>query len=244
MTFPLLFHFGTHTISFHLVMDLISTSLGSFLYWKFAKNDGISKSMRISLLIGVTAGALIGSRLLGSLENPYLFVHPPVLLYYYASKTIIGGIAGGILGMEIAKIIVGYKNSTGDKVTIPLLVAILVGRIGCLFTGVMDGTVGNACNYFWCFNQGDGIARHPTSLYEIIFVSLLLLVVYRLQKQRFYPGIIFRLSIVSYFLFRFGIEFIKPIHSLALGLSAIQIVCILYAIWYAYDIKRIIHRYA
>jgi prolipoprotein diacylglyceryltransferase len=224
-------------------MDLVSTSLGSFLYWRLSKNDGISPSMRVSLLIGTTAGALIGSRLLGSLENPSLFLQPPTLLYYYASKTIIGGIAGGILGMEIGKKIIGYRSSTGDKIAIPLLVAILVGRIGCLFTGVIDGTVGNACNYFWCFNQGDGIARHPTSLYEIVFVFLLIIIVLQLQKKRLYPGVIFRVSIISYFLFRFFIEFIKPINSFVFEFSAIQVVCILYAIWYAYDIKRIISKY-
>ncbi len=239
MTFPFVIHVGHSSILFHMVMDFVSMTIGSLMYWHSSKDDGISSEKRIHLLIGAGLGALIGSRLLGALEDPYLFLHPPVLLYYYASKTIIGGIAGGILGMEAAKLIIGHRKSTGDKITIPLLVAILVGRFGCLFTGVSDGTVGNPCNFFWCFNQGDGIARHPTTLYEIIFLIGLLIFLLYLRNKKLGEGIIFRTFVICYFIFRFLIEFIKPVHPIVWGLSVIQIVCVLYSIWYAYDIGRI-----
>ncbi len=220
-------------------MDILSTTIGGILYWSLSKNDGITPQRREYLLIGAGLGALIGSRLIGALENPTLFLHPPVALYYYASKTIIGGIAGGILGMEVAKLIIGHKNSTGDKITIPLIVSIIIGRIGCLFTGVTDGTVGDPCNFFWCFNQGDGIARHPTSLYEIIFLCGILIYFIFIKKKVWPSGVLFRFFVVSYFTLRFFIEFIKPTHQLALGLSVIQVVCFLYVVWYLYDISRI-----
>lgn len=218
-------------------------SVGSALYWFLSKGDGISTQRREYLLIGAGIGALIGSRLIGSLENPALFFHPPALIYYYVSKTIIGGIAGGILGIEAMKLIIGHNNSTGDKITIPLIVSIIIGRIGCLFTGVIDGTVGNPCSYFWCFNQGDGILRHPTSLYEIIFLSILLAYFLFLKKKAWPSGVLFRVFIILYFLFRFLIEFIKPTQPLLVSLSVIQLVCIFYAIWYIYDIYRILNKY-
>lgn len=243
MVFPLIIHIADMTISVHQITDIVSILVGGIIYWQLSKNDGISAKHKEYLLIGAGLGVLIGSRLVGSLENPTLFFHPPLVLYYYVSKTIIGGIAGGILGMEAAKLIIGHKSSTGDAITIPLAVAIIIGRIGCLLTGVTDGTVGNPCNFLWCFNQGDGIARHPTSLYEILFLSILLVVYYLyLKKKTFVPGVLFRSFITLYFAFRFIIEFIKPTHSLAFGLSAIQIVCFLYIIWYIYDTYRILRK--
>ncbi len=239
MVFPLVVHIFNITVPFHLIMDILSTIVGSALYWLSSKHDGISPQRREYLLIGAGIGALIGSRLIGSLENPILFLHPPALIYYYMSKTIIGGIAGGILGIEGMKLIIGHHESTGDRITIPLIVAIILGRIGCLFTGVTDGTVGNICNYMWCFNQGDNIPRHPTSLYEIIILGLLLLYFLYLRKKVWKNGIMFRVFIIVYFSFRFLMEFIKPVHSLFLSLSVIQIVCVLYVLWYTYDIYRI-----
>lgn len=43
-------------------------------------------------MIGATFGAFLFSRLLGALENPgALFTAEDLLLYFYSSKTIVGG---------------------------------------------------------------------------------------------------------------------------------------------------------
>lgn len=245
MVFPLFIHIAGTTILFHQITDIVSILVGGMMYWRLSKTDGLDPKQKEYLLIGVGLGVLIGSRLLGSLENPTLFFHSPVALYYYVSKTIIGGIAGGILGMEAAKLIIGHKSSTGDAITVPLAVAIIIGRIGCFFTGVTDGTVGNPCNFLWCINQGDGIPRHPTSLYEILFIGILLIMYYLyIKKKPLPPGVLFRGFIILYFTFRLILEFIKPIHPLAFGLSAIQIVCFLYSIWYIYDIHNLWKKYS
>lgn len=243
MTFPLILHFWHYSIGFHLVTDFLSTTVGVWLYWRSRTDDGVSDEKRDYILIGAALGALIGSRLIGALENPILFIHPPALLYYYASKTIIGGIAGGILGTELMKLIIKHKRSTGDRVTIPLIVAIIIGRIGCLFTGITDGTVGDICHLAWCFNQGDGVPRHPISLYEIIFLIIFLLLILYIKRKRWTEGVLFRVFVMSYFTLRFFIEYIKPTHIFALSFSITQIVCLLYVLWYTYDIYRIAHRY-
>ncbi|MEN9582559.1 MAG: hypothetical protein RL641_513 [Candidatus Parcubacteria bacterium] len=239
MTFPLDVHIGSLSVHFHLITDILSSLIGGWLYWRAAKGDNIPTSKREYLLIGAGIGALIGSRLIGSLENPALFLNPPTLLYYYASKTIIGGVAGGILGIEATKYIIGHKQSTGDRMAVPLFVAIIIGRIGCLFTGIIDGTVGNPCSLRRCFDQGDGIPRHPTSLYEIIFLIILLFVLNKYKKNFQPSGVMFRVSIIAYFGFRFLIEMIKPSLPLVSTFSVIQIVCILYIAWYSYDIYKL-----
>ncbi len=51
------------------------------------------------------------------------------MIYFFASKTIVGGLLGGILGVEIAKKLVGIKHSSGDLFCFPIILGIMIGRI-------------------------------------------------------------------------------------------------------------------
>jgi phosphatidylglycerol:prolipoprotein diacylglycerol transferase len=205
------------------------------LYFYLNKKSVIPESKKIWYIVGALIGALLGSRLLAALENPYLFLHPPTWLYYYMNKTIIGGIAGGIVGIEIAKKILGIRTKTGDGVVLPLMVAIIIGRIGCQLTGVSDGTIGVPCNYFWCFMQGDEFTRHPLPLYEILYILFLVPLFYYFSKREFFKeGFLFRLFIILYFGLRFFLEFLKDTYPLLLSLSAIQIVCLCVVLYYSF----------
>jgi prolipoprotein diacylglyceryltransferase len=235
-------------ITIHYITDILSILVGIQLYIHSKIEDTVPKHNRVVIIIGALIGALIGSRLIAGLENLELFINPPNFLYYYTNKTIIGGVAGGIIGVEIAKRIIGISVWTGDRVVVPLAIAIIVGRMGCFFSGVQDGTVGEPCNYIWCLEQGDGILRHPNSLYEIIFIFCFLLVYLFIKKQRGSlflflqnnPGILFRIFIVLYFSLRFFIEFLKVTHPLLLGINSIQIVCLAVTIWYMHDIFSVL----
>lgn len=239
MAFPFDIHIGAIVIPIHLLTDVLSFYV-AYKYYSLLrkkKGDRIGDGTRLAVLIGAAAGALIGSRLLGSLENMSMFLHPSVLLYYYSSKTIVGGIIGGIVGVEIVKKIIGQKESTGDLFALPLAIGIAIGRVGCFLTGVSDGTAGSPSSLPWAFDQGDGIARHPTSLYEIVFLVALFFVAKRLsEKTPLKNGILFRIVVASYLFFRFLIEFIKPVEHLFLGLSAIQIASLVFALSYVYSL--------
>ncbi len=232
-------------LSFHYLTDVVSMAVGVYLYWHSRTEDTVSKDLRMNILLGAALGALLGSRLIAALENPALFIDAPSLLYYYANKTIIGGIAGGIIGVEIAKKFSGITAWTGDRVVVPLIVAIIIGRIGCFVTGVSDGTVGQPCDYFFCLDQGDGVLRHPNSLYEIGFLLIFLLFYhYRKSGVGFIsqtPGAWFRLLIISYFGFRFFIEFLKETQPLLIGLNSIQWTCLLFVLWYIRDLYLVHH---
>ena len=55
----------------------------------------------------------------------------------------------------------------------PLLLGMALGRVGCHLAGLTDGTYGTATTLPWALDLGDGVARHPTNLYEIGFLLLL-----------------------------------------------------------------------
>lgn len=225
MTFPIVFHILGLSVPAHLVFEMLAYTAGFRLYlWLKARQDTLGDGARLTVLAGAIAGAGLGSKLLGLAEHPELWGpgmgNPAYLL---SAGTILGALLGGTLGVEIAKLVVGIRRSTGDLYVFPLLVAILIGRIGCLLTGVADGTWGDATQAPWGFDAGDGILRHPTPLYEIGFLSILSLILLALRGMPMKEGDRFRIFLLAYCAWRFGVEFIKPVTTYAFqGLNVVQ----------------------
>lgn len=84
-------------------------------------------------------------------------------------KTIVGGLLGSWFAVELGKKLEGITTRTGDLFAIPLCIGIAVGRVGCLLAGLADDTYGKPTSLLWAVDFGDGIARHPTQAYEILF---------------------------------------------------------------------------
>ncbi|MBZ0088792.1 MAG: prolipoprotein diacylglyceryl transferase, partial [Thermoanaerobaculia bacterium] len=93
-------------------------------------------------------------------------------------------------------------------------------------TGLGDRTYGDPTALPWGIDFGDGVRRHPTQLYEILFLALLIVVLARLRRRGVREGDLFRGFAVGYFGFRLLVDFWKPAACRGLGLSAIQWVCL------------------
>ncbi|MFN8577336.1 MAG: prolipoprotein diacylglyceryl transferase family protein [Candidatus Sericytochromatia bacterium] len=236
MTFPINIHICNIIIDSHLFFEILAYTIGFryYIYLKKSEKDLISEENRLWIFIGAAFGALIFSRLLGILENiDILSKQSNYLTFFLSSKTIVGGLLGGLIGVEITKKILKVNTSSGDLMTYPLILGIAIGRIGCFLSGVKDGTYGNETALPWALDLGDGVYRHPTSLYEIIFLITLFSVIKYFDKNKsFSNGAKFRIFLSFYLVFRFFIEFIKPFYRFEFGLSPIQIACIIGIIYY------------
>ena len=228
MTLPVIFHLFGLALPAHLVMETLAYGVGFrlYLFLRQQQHDTVSDETRLTALAGGIVGAALGSKLLGFLEHPELWgLVGKTPAYALAAKTILGGLLGGIIGVEIAKAMAGVTRSTGDLYVFPLLVAMMIGRVGCLLTGVSDGTWGDATHFILGYNAGDGVIRHPTPLYEIIFLGALGAALYLIQRRaRLREGDLFKIFIMAYCAWRLVIEFIKPVTTYALsGLNVVQI---------------------
>jgi prolipoprotein diacylglyceryltransferase len=134
-------------------------------------------------------------------------------------KTIVGGLLGGWLGVEIVKRVSGIRRRTGDLFALPLCVGIAVGRVGCLLAGLADDTYGKSTRLPWAVDLGDGIGRHPVQVYEILFLVLLGVVVR--AKIQLPEGARFRIFMAGYLAWRVAIDFLKP-QPLVHGMNLIQ----------------------
>lgn len=236
MHFPVSIQIGNINILLHTIFETAGFFIGFhyFLYLRKQQGDVIEQSNRVWILIGATFGALIGSRLIGGLENiPAMLQAPNKLFYFYQNKTVVGGFIGGLFGVELCKKLIGEKYASGDLFTYPMILALIIGRIGCFTMGVYEETYGLPSLLPWAMNLGDGTARHPVALYEIIFlITLWLSLVAAEKKLLFANGARFKVFMTGYLFFRFMLDFIKPHYTFSFGLSTIQIACLAGLIYY------------
>lgn len=226
MQFPVMIPLGLWHLHPHPVFESLGYFLGFRLFlWLRRRNpEPMPTINRYWAVAGAAAGGAIGSKLLYLLEDPAATLAQwHSLTYLMGGKTIVGGLLGGLIGVEVTKKFIGEGRSTGDLFTIPLAVGIGIGRIGCFLTGLSDNTYGIATSLPWGVNFGDGIYRHPTQLYEMTF--LLLLAAWARWRQRVphRSGDLFRGFMIGYLAFRLAVEFIKPYPTPYFGLSATQV---------------------
>lgn len=223
-------------INIHLVLEYLAFFI-AFRYYVILRrtsNDHISSGHRLSIILGAALGALIGSRLMGVLENPLVEFSQQNIIQLINTKTIMGGLFGGLLGVEIAKKIIGETRSSGDLFMFPIIVGIFIGRIGCFLSGTNEFTYGKVTTLSFGMDLGDGLLRHPTSLYELVFLMLLFVGLKKIQsKKDLNNGDLFKLFMLSYFGFRFFIEFLKPNVFYLFGLSTIQLLCVICWLYYS-----------
>lgn len=247
LSIPLEFTISGWPINVHLVLEYLAmfTAYRYYVYLKNKRLDPITSANRLSIILGAAIGAFLGSRIMGFLENPLVEFSAVQPLQLYNVKTIMGGLFGGLLGVEITKYIVGEKRSSGDLFTLPIISGIFIGRIGCFLSGVNEFTYGTTTTFVTGMDLGDGLKRHPIALYEMFFLILLFLLLRRFYNQnKLENGMLFRIFMLSYFAFRFLLEFMKPNVFFLLGLSSIQWLCIVCFVYYRRTLLTISRAYS
>ncbi len=235
MDFPVYLPLGPYEIHPHWLFEALAYFIGFRLYLRIRSKGQMPTVQAIWIVVAAVLGAAIGSKVLFWLEDPLLtwrsLTENPV--YLMEGKTIVGGLLGGLIGVEGMKRRIGWARRTGDDYAIPLIVGMMIGRIGCFLTGLDDHTYGTPTSWWTGIDFGDGILRHPTQLYEIAFLALLLLALMLLRRRKVLPeGGQFQLFMLTYLLFRLLIDFIKPTPHPYLGLHAIQVACLLGLLYY------------
>ena len=220
-------HLNPHP-GLHPIFEALGYALG-FAAYKWARRrtgDVLDEQQRWTVIAAAAVGALLGSRILGLLEQaPRTHIAWSQVLSPGGGKTIVGGLLGGWLAVEVTKKLQGITARTGDLFAIPLCIGIAVGRVGCLLAGLADDTYGKPTSLPWAVNFGDGIARHPTQAYEILFLCTLGIVLYWFSNRPHANGSLFRLFLAAYLSWRLLIDFLKP-QPLVAGMNLIQWACL------------------
>jgi phosphatidylglycerol:prolipoprotein diacylglycerol transferase len=235
MTFPVWIKIGPVLIHPHFLFEALAYFIGFrvYLYTRDKKRMPMDKAMWV--IVGATVGAAFGSKFLYWLEDPVKTLqYWTDLRYLMEGKTIVGGLLGGLLGVELAKKAIGWTRSTGDEMALPLIIGMMIGRIGCFLTGLEDHTYGVETTWWTGVDFGDGVLRHPTQLYEIAYLAVLGAGVIVLRRRGGVPdGGVFQLFMIGYLAFRLGVDVIKPTPHPYFGLNNVQVACVAGLLYYA-----------
>ncbi len=240
MTFPWMISVGPVTLHPHLVFETLAYFIGFRLYLRLRRKERLPLDKGIWVVSGAILGAALGSKLLAWLADPLEWLrHLGELGWLMSGKTIVGGLLGGLIGVELAKKRIGHTQSTGDDFVFPLIVGMAIGRIGCFLTGLADNTHGVATSLPWGVDFGDGVPRHPTQLYEIAFLLAWGGVIRWRKRYPYEEGDLFKLFLAGYLAYRFGVDFIKPYPGVYAGLTQIQLACLAGLLYYRRSLRRL-----
>lgn len=228
---PVLFSIGQYGVSSYMVFMLLALATGFAVYAvEAARNKSVSEHTLIILLSALAGGAL-GAKL------PILVLHArelaerfPDLSLLMSGRSVVGGLLGGALAVYAVKRRLGIRERKGNLFAPAIAAGVAVGRIGCFLRGCCAGT---PTGLPWGIDFGDGVARHPTQLYEALFMLALFALLFESRKRVSHPAVLLWVLMVSYFSFRFAVEFIRTEQVVALGLTLFQWISLLAVVIYA-----------
>ena len=209
----------SHDFRYTLVM-LAAVVVLSVLLRRWQARLPLAWWEKLGIGIGGFCGAMIGAKLPFALSDWTGFLNGTTWLA--DGKTILCGIVGGYLGVEIAKWTLDIRIKTGDTFAVPVAVAVAIGRVACFVGGCCYGAP-TGLPWGVCFQRaGDDLPRHPTQLYEAAFHLAMAGVLFTLQQRGLFRGQLIKLYILSYLAYRFLTEFIRPEPTLFAGLTGYQ----------------------
>lgn len=170
--------------------------------------------------------AIIGSKVVLFDSSQWLSMFSNGHLPDENSKSLLGAIAGIILGAWAAGRICGKKESVLDLIAISFPLGMAVQRFGCLFAGCCHGIM---TSMPWGITYGPGstpfieqqqlgliptdattsLAVHPDQMYSIIACSVIAIIAWQLKSRWRSPSGRFLFSIILYLGFRFVEEFFR-----------------------------------
>lgn len=233
---PILFSIGPVVLYSYGAMMVLGFLLTIWLAGRAARKlppelRAISEEQVVDFTCWSLLGGIVGGRLLYVLLQWPFFAQAPLEVFalWHGGLVWYGGFFGGLLSGY------GYTRAQGLNFLrvldqfIPFgVLGHAVGRIGCFLNGCCYGKPTD----LWCGVDfsGQGQRVLPTQLFETIGLSLLFLILRRLQRPALLrqSGRVFGCYLSGYGLLRFVLEFMRgDQHPWFAGLTLQQLICII-----------------
>lgn len=237
---PVILHVGFFELRWYGLMIMLAAVAGMVILLQRASKKGISKDDIYSLLPWVFIGGLVGARLFHVIDNFGYYLKNPFLILQFQQ----GGLAiwGAMIGGAIAAIIYGRAKRLplgrlADAATPALLVAQIIGRIGCVINGDSYGSV-TGLPWGFIYTNPDalipasywGLPTHPYPVYEMIWNGIALLVILRFERVFKKDGMVFLSYLLLYAAGRFMFTFVRQENVWFWGLQEAQVLAVAFLI--------------
>ncbi len=163
------------------------------------------------------AGMIVGAKLPVWIAYGYTGLSP------YSGKSVMGGLLGAFVAVNLYKWITRQTGAAfGGRFVIPVSIAVGFGKIGCFFNGCCGGSL------LGC----------PPQLAESAFQFLMAGSLYVFYKRTGRADLLFPLYLLAYLTMRFFMEFARTEPVSAFGLTAYQLLAIVFAPVFVWIILR------
>jgi phosphatidylglycerol---prolipoprotein diacylglyceryl transferase len=226
---PVLFHFAGINVGSYEFFVFLGLLVGAFVYYLEARKQKDANEYSFLIAVGALTGAAIGAKLLELIINIDRLERGSFISILFSGKTIIGGLIGGMLGSIVIKKLLKIKARKGNLFAPAIAIGLAIGRIGCFLNGCCFG---KPTTLPWAVDFGDGIYRHPTQIYESLFMLCVFVYISIIKKTATNkPGYLFYLLMVFYFIFRFFIEFIREERNAFWNFTFFQLISVIALIY-------------
>jgi len=223
--------------SFFVLLGLVVGII--VFYFETRKHKSISENTFYIFIAGILGG-ILGAKIPAWIINYKSLISHFSLSLFLSGRTLVGGLIGGFIAIELTKKYLGIKERRGNLFAPAIAIGVAIGRIGCFLRGCCYG---KPTSLPWGVNFGDGVLRHPTQIYESIFMLGMFIYLQHRKSKNPYPGQLFKILMVSYFTFRFFIEFIRVEPVVFAGLTLYQWVSVFVIFYFIKaDIKSFINQ--
>ena len=224
--YPIIYRSDTFVLDSYSVFFILAWTVGGVVFYREFRRMDWELEQMLFIMAGCVIGAVIGSYVLNFIFITGEETYEKMCFLDFTRKTVIGGITGGFIGVELTKKKIGYQHSTGDAFALAITLGHAIGRIGCFLGGCCFGT---ECHLPWAVTYPEGsvahmtqlmhdmipetaiasLPVHPTQIYEIIFNLSLFGFFWKKRDSFKVRGSMFRLYLCMYGGFRLMEEFVR-----------------------------------
>lgn len=233
---PTIAHLGPFEIRWYGLAIMVGVLVAVLLTAHRAKKVGIAQDHIYNLAIWVIVGGIVGARLFHVIDRFSDYVANPGAIFAFQQ----GGLAiwGALAGGAIAALVYTRLKHIPmlrffDAVTPGLLMAQMIGRIGCIING---DAYGGVTSLPWAFIYKHpnaaipadlfGVPTHPYPVYEMLWNGLVLLIIWQVGKRFKLEGATFLSYLSLYALGRFVLTFVRQETIIMFGLQQAQMVAL------------------
>lgn len=232
---PVIVHLGPLELRWYGLAIMLAVVAAVLITARRGKKKGISTEDIYSLALWLVIAGVIGARLFHVIDYLDYYMSNPSQILQFQGLAIWGAlVGGGIAAFAFARIKHIPVGRLFDTMVPGLLVAQMIGRLGCIVNGDAAGGVTNLPWAFIYTNPGAampgnllGQPTHPYPVYEIIWNALSLLVILRLERHFKKDGLLFLSYFSLYALARFSLSFVRQEKIWFWGLQEAQVVALL-----------------
>ena len=235
---PVLLRWGRVTLHAYGVLLAIAVFAAARLAARRAPRVGATASQVMDVCLWGVLGGLLGARLVYVVQHWPFYAATPweIVRLDHGGLVFYGGLLGGLAAALVVVRRVGLPGwRTLDLLVPSVVLAQGIGRLGCFLNGCCYGT---PTTRPWAVRfPGESVARHPTQLYEsaaLLVLAGALLWCAR-QPLRLKPGVLTGWYLVSYGVWRFGVEFVRgdnaPVAGALTFSQVVSIPLVLLGVW-------------